>query len=276
MYEKADEIQNIDPLELLFENKMMCIASIVVNLRLLMSEKIFRFKKFELSHANSSMRVGTDAVLLGAWFGMPSGYLRDERVLDVGCGCGILAMMAAQRLPHCHVLGIDIDSQSVQEATQNAQRSAFADRVRFTEKDVRTLCNEDGTGRFSIILCNPPYYTEDTLPPDGRRSYARNTAHLSFGELIRAITRLLEPAGTFAVVLPMQARESFLNETSSEGLHIHRECRIQTVPGKSPKRVLLEFGFEQHDMVDITTLVLQDKDGRRSAEYAELCKAFYL
>lgn len=276
MYEKAEKIQNIDPLELLFDGKMMCIASFVVNLHLLMSENVFRFKRFELSHANSSMRVGTDAVLLGSWFGIPSGCLRDGRVLDVGCGCGIIAMMAAQRLPHCHVLGIDIDSQSVHEATQNAKRSDFAERISFMEKDVRTLCNEDGAGRFFLILCNPPYYTEDTLPPDARRSYARNTAHLSFGELIGAITRLLEPAGTFAVVLPMQARDSFLKETSFEGLHIHRECRIQTVSGKSPKRVLLEFGFEQYDMVNITTLILQDKDGKRSAEYAKLCRDFYL
>lgn len=253
-----------------------------------MSKEIFKFKQFELSHARSSMRVGTDAVLLGAWaelphescrdaFGMPSGCVRDLHILDVGCGCGILALMAAQRFDGCQVLGIDVDKESVTEAVQNAERSPFAGRVRFVESDVRTL-SENEYGRFSLILCNPPYYTEDTLPPDPRRSCARNAAHLSFGELLAAVSRLLLPDGVFAVIIPMQARAGFLQEAWNVGLHIRRECRVHTAANKESKRVLLEFCRGRHDEVEgaMSTLVLQDAHGGRSQEYSALCKDFYL
>ncbi len=243
-----------------------------------MSQGTFRFKQFEVGHARSSMRVGTDAVLLGAWtsVGKCSGEA-GIRILDIGCGCGLIALMLAQRSPAADVLGIDIDAPSIEEATENAQASPFASRVRFLQADVRSFardCYE--SSRFSLIVCNPPYYTEDTLPPEARRSIARNAAHLGFAELLGAVCLLLDKDGTFSVVIPMQAREQFVAEAVLRQLYLRRECRVHTVVRKEPKRILMEFGKGQGSPVNVETLVLQDADGSRTAEYAALCEAFYL
>lgn len=247
----------------------LCIAN--------MSGKTFRFKKFEVKHANSSMRVGTDAVLLGAWADV--GECRAKKcakVLDIGCGCGLIALMVAQRCETCHVTGIDIDSPSVDEANWNAMSSPFFERVSFRQEDVREFVLPEGEGKYDLILCNPPYYTEDTLPPEQRRSMARNASHLSFSELVESVCRLLSSTGLFAVIIPMQERGVFVGEALKLGLHIRRECHVQTVLRKAPKRVLLEFGFQQNDDTCIETLVLQDSAGGRTEEYSTLCREFYL
>lgn len=237
----------------------------------------FRFKKFEVRHGRSSMRVGTDAVLLGAWADVGLCCAKSSpAVLDIGCGCGLIALMVAQRCPSCHVLGIDIDSPSVAEATENALRSPFAGMVRFRQADVRSFAGDGASEKYDLILCNPPYYTEDTLPPEQRRSMARNAVHLSFSELLCSVRRLLAEEGIFSVIVPMQARDSFVGEALRNNLHIRRECRIQTVSSKVSKRVLLEFDIEGGKDAVVTSLVLQGSDGGRSAEYSLLCKDFYL
>lgn len=223
------------------------------------------------------MRVGTDAVLLGAWAGEGAENVNLYRsVLDIGCGCGVIALMAAQRFPNAKVHGIDIDAPSIMEATENAHQSIFSDRVEFSNVDVRKLAIETPHERYDLILCNPPYYTEDTLPPDKRRSMARNTLHLSFEDLIKSVCHLLSEEGVFALIIPMQVRDFFVSEALMNGLHVRRECRVKTVSRKTPKRVLLEFGFQSGGYASPTTIVLSSPDGGRSQEYSLLCKDFYL
>lgn len=261
----------LNPVWPVFERK-------VINLPAIMAGETFRFQKFSVRHDQSSMRVGTDAVLLGAWADVQVLEGRgDAQVLDIGCGCGVISLMAAQRCPHAQVLGIDIDAPSIEEATENALQSPFAHRVRFRLADVRQLSMEPAaSGCFGLILCNPPYYTEDTLPPDQRRSMARNALHLSFESLVDSVCRLMSEDGIFALVIPMQARDSFVGEALRKGLHVRRECRVHTVSRKAPKRVLLEFGFQSCENVFYTTITLNSPDGGRSQEYSLLCKDFYL
>ena len=251
---------------------------IVVFLSVYMSKDVFKFKKFAVSHAKSSMRVGTDAVLLGAWAEPALEALSNSfRVLDIGCGCGLVGMMIAQRYPNSFVVGVDIDEASVLEASENADNSPFADRLSFSCKDIREYSKEESLQQsFHFILCNPPYYIEDTLPPDERRSKARNSSHLSFADLLLSVKSLLVEHGVFSVVLPMQARERFVAEAIKVGLYIKRECRVQTTLSKTPKRVLLEFEKKMIGFADVETLVLQGEDGKRSHQYSLLCQDFYL
>lgn len=241
-----------------------------------MSKDIFTFKQFCVKHGASSMRVGTDAVLLGSWAEMNASCASHARVLDIGCGCGLIGMMIAQRYPDAEVLGIDIDVPSVDEARENAQASPFAARMEFLVADVRSFSDDLSHGHFHFILCNPPYYTEDTLPPDDRRSKARNSHHLSFAELASSVTKLLSEDGVFALVIPMQARDEFVGEALKNGMNLRRECRVQTTLRKAPKRVLLEFDLQRDNTTLLQTIILKNSDGGRSDEYSALCKDFYL
>ena len=99
-----------------------------------MSSEVFYFKQFDVRHDRSSMRVGTDGVLLGAWAGhQPLGRLS---ILDIGTGCGLIALMLAQRFPEAHITGIDIDLPSVEEARENVLNAPFHDRIKILHQSL--------------------------------------------------------------------------------------------------------------------------------------------
>ena len=76
-----------------------------------MANSFFKFKQFTIFHDKCAMKVGTDGVLLGAWCDTDN----CQRILDVGCGTGLISLMIAQRSP-AHIDAIDIDSNACMQA----------------------------------------------------------------------------------------------------------------------------------------------------------------
>ncbi len=235
-----------------------------------MSQPYFDFRQFRVFHDASSMPVGTDAVLLGAWANLQGAC----RVLDIGTGSGLIALMAAQRAAHARVDGIDIDAPSVEQARHNVQASPFASRVSICQADVRAYAPADGP--YDRILSNPPFFVNDVLPPSERRMRARNAQALPAGCLLDAVARLLRADGLFAVVLPCSSQAAFVGEALERGLYLSRSLHVRTVMRKPPKRVLLEFARHRVSLPCCEEMLLQQADGSRSPEYVRLTRDFYL
>lgn len=222
------------------------------------------------------MKVGTDGMLLGAW----SRAEGCRSLLDIGCGCGLVALMLAQRNGGAAVTGVEIDAPSAADAVRNAHGSPFAGRVEIVKADVTRL--DFGLRRFDCIVSNPPYHEEELLPPAAGRAVARHTAGggLTFAALLRVVARWLAPPpapSRFSVVLPASARERFETLALLHGLYLVRRTDVVTRPGKPPKRVLLEFRRERPlSPCQPDTLALVGDDGRRSEAYDALCRDFYL
>jgi len=234
-----------------------------------MSNDIFRFKQFCIRHDRCAMKVGTDGVLLGAW-----GWVESRRILDVGTGTGLIALMAAQRNPEAQVLGIDIDEAAVRQAQENIAESPFSQRVRCELQDVLTFHPE---ARFDAILCNPPFFTEDTLPDDNARAMARNNRSLPFAKLVPKVATLLNDEGRFSIIVPSNHAQEIIGLCLAEGLQLQRRCLVRTVAHKPPRRALLTFVFQVSTVnSQLSDLCLMSSDGNRSYAYEELTKAFYL
>lgn len=235
-----------------------------------MGSPSFRFKQFEIWHDHCAQKVGTDGVLLGAWADLK----QSKHILDVGTGSGLIALMAAQRASEAEVVGIEIDPDAARQASENAQRSPFSERITITQSDVRDF---HSTLAFDCILSNPPFFTEESRPPVSERAIARNTATLTFVELIAAVGRLLADEGCFHVVLPSSAVPGFVALCLERNLHLERQCLVSTVAGKAPKRSLLTFvsGIPSSPLL-VEQLVLQTPDGRRTEAYQRLASSFYL
>lgn len=236
----------------------------------IMSQPYFRFRQFVVRHDASSMPVGTDGVLLGAWAHLDGAC----HVLDIGTGSGLVALMAAQRASHAQVEGIDIDLPSVEQAQQNVQESPFASRISIQQADVREFTSQQGA--FDRILSNPPFFVNDVLPPSERRMMARNAQALPAESLLDAVVRLLTDDGRFSVVLPTSSQTTFVGLALERGLHLTRSLHVRTVMRKPPKRVLLEFSRQRVLPVECSEMLLQSADGARSPEYARLTQDFYL
>ena len=232
-----------------------------------MSNDIFRFKQFSVRHDRCAMKVGTDGVLLGAW-----GAVEGKRILDIGTGTGLIALMAAQRNPEADVLGIDIDELAVAQARGNVAESPFNRRIECILQDVLTFESE---APFDAILCNPPFFTEDTLPDNRSRALARNNKCLPFPQLIKKVAVLLAENGTFSLIVPSGLVQEIVGLCMENGLHLIRRCQIHTTARKPPRRTLLEFS-RQNRSCEMLTLRLVADDGTRSQQYKELTKDFYL
>ena len=178
------------------------------------------------------MKVGTDGVLLGAWTPLRA---EDHRILDIGTGTGVIALMLAQRKADATLTGIDL--MPVAEAEGNARRSPWSDRIAFEQTAVQDYAPEQG---FDLIVSNPPFFTSSLLCPDAGRTTARHAVTLTFRDLCRSVERLLNPEGHFAVVLPTAEGDAFRREALLH-LHLVRSVAVRTTPRRAPKRVLMEF-----------------------------------
>lgn len=192
----------------------------------------FSFKQFSITQDESAMKVGTDGVLLGAWCRVDASV---RRILDIGTGTGVIAIMLAQRAPEAHITGVDIES--VDEARRNAAASPWGERLSMVQSPVQ----EFGAGEeFDLIVSNPPYFLDSLKCPQKERTTARHTDSLSFGELCEAVARLLSPEGRFAVVLPVNEGRKFV-KTALSFLNPVRCTEVKTTPRRGAKRVLMEF-----------------------------------
>lgn len=233
-----------------------------------MPNDFFRFKQFCIHHDRCAMKVGTDGVLLGAW-----GCVEGDYILDIGTGSGLIALMAAQRNPHAVIHGIDVDEKAVLQAQENIAASPFSDRVTCVLQDVLTYCPSI---RYNTILCNPPFFTEDTLPEGASRIIARNNSVLPFPLLINRVSSLLATDGKFSVIIPAGLSQQFISLCMANGLHLLNRCQVRTVSNKPPRRVMLCFTPQAQTSVVETFLCLVAPDGSRSPAYSELTSEFYL
>ena len=232
-----------------------------------MSNDYFRFKQFCIHHDRCAMKVGTDGVLLGAW-----GCIEGKRILDIGTGTGVIALMAAQRNPVAEVLGIDVDEAAILQAKENVAGSPFCSRVECILQDVLTFEPEMS---FDAILCNPPFFTEDTLPDDKSRALARNSKSLPFPLLVKKVASLLAENGKFSVIIPSDSVQEFVGLCLNENLHLERRCIVRTKANKPPRRAMLTFSQKASITEDKEMCLLAD-DGTRSEAYKTQTNDFYL
>lgn len=262
-----------------------------------MSSPNFRFKQFTVWHDRCAMKVGTDGVLLGAWCPLPITQhplpnstasicpqgAPGTRVLDVGTGSGLIALMIAQRLQQqeqaFNILGIDIDNEAVEQSRINFAQSPWAASLTSQAGRFQDLQSEQA---FDLIVSNPPYFQDSLKNPNAQRATARHTDTLSFAELIQHAVRLLKKDGTLALVLPYEAKEEILSLARTHGLHPTHITHVHSKPGKPAKRLLValsplsnsEASHTQYPISDI--LHIESENSPRSKEYTELTRDFYL
>jgi len=110
-------------------------------------------------------RADSETLLQGAidWFGENNAPMR---IADLGTGSGALLLAALSIFPNAKAVGIDISAKALAVASDNANRTRFADRVQFELRDWTKAGWADGLGQFDLILCNPPYIEDGfTLAP---------------------------------------------------------------------------------------------------------------
>jgi tRNA1Val (adenine37-N6)-methyltransferase len=235
-----------------------------------MSSNSFVFKQFEIKQDKCAMKVGTDAVLLGAW----ADATQAKRVLDIGTGTGILALMIAQK-SEAQICAIDIDIDSYQQAIENIHYTLWKDRIQIFHSSIQEF-SKTINEQFDLIITNPPYFTDAYKAKEISRNNARHTDELPFEILIECVCKLLQPQGVFYIILPFAEAQIFKNMAKQNNLCLVQSMRIKTKADKEPKRLLMKYSFEQKIQEETEIVIENDDRHHYTKEYIELTKDYYL
>lgn len=238
-----------------------------------MPNPYFCFKQFKINQGLTAMKVGTDGVLLGAWCEVSA----SRKVLDIGTGTGLLALMVAQRQPEAQIHAIDIESTL--DATQNFEESPWSDRL-----SVEQISLQDFVSRQSLdcplydhIISNPPYFQDSLKGPSSIRNRARHTDSLSFQQLACSCNTLLSADGHVSVIIPYSSSEALIREFTNHGFNVSRQTDVYPQQSSiTPKRALLEFVRGACATESDSLAIETDQRHCYTSRYKALTQAFYL
>lgn len=237
----------------------------------------FQFKQFYVNHEQSAMKVGTDSIVLGSWTQVNGA----KRILDIGTGSGLLALMMAQRSgAECAITAIDIESTAVNQANFNFIASKWKKKFGCREVALQDFSTEMA---FDLIISNPPYFPkrqfskndETTQNQTLARLRARQQDTLSLADLLTNVKRLLASNGVFCCVLPSDLDTLFTELAQEQALAIQRKLSLLPTPEKPPIRSLWQIGAEAKKLEE-QELIIKEEMGQYTNSYKTLTKDFYL
>ncbi len=213
------------------------------------------------------MKVGTDGVILGAWVNCNGA----NRILDIGTGTGLLALMMAQRTS-AFIDGIDIDEAACKQAEENMQASKWKTRLNIACTPLQEYKPRD---QFDLIISNPPYFLHALAPTDEARSRARlATDTLTYEDLIENTLRFMCSKGKLNVILPYNEGKIFREKAMQSGLFNTRITAVYSREHKPIKRLLMEFSRLEAPTEE-KIFILHGEGREYSEEYKKLTADFF-
>jgi len=235
-----------------------------------MANSYFSFKQFTVYQHLCAMKVGIDGVLLGAW--ATTGNCK--KILDVGTGTGLIALMLAQRC-NAQITAIDIESGAIRQANENRSSSPWPDRINTLEVSLQEY-SEQTNEKFDLIVSNPPYFVNALKSPELSRSTARHTDLLTHSELLSYSKKLLAMNGKICIILPVNEGLDCIKLATTFQLYCSKMVEVHPKPDKPVKRLLLEFVTEKTD-TEISKIVIETNERHQySEEFSLLVKDYYL
>lgn len=216
------------------------------------------------------MKVSTDGMLLGAWSALKTG----DRVLDIGTGTGLLALMMAQKGAG-QVDAVELDESAAAQARENSEASPWSDRIQVHHQKIQDFA-KDAREKYDLIICNPPYFAQGLSSGNLQRDQARSGKFLPVEDLVEVMAGLLAKDGHASLILPIDMQQQMEQRAALAGLFVHRVVSVRPTPDKAPHRVLLEFRRGFPVQLHREDLTIRNQQGRYTDAYLELTGDFYL
>jgi tRNA1Val (adenine37-N6)-methyltransferase len=238
-----------------------------------MPNTYFQFKQFTVQQEKAALKVSTDSCLFGAWIAEEVGSRKYNvrNVLDIGTGTGLLMLMIAQK---CNAVidGIEIDEPSYEQAKENAEASAWQERLNLFCADVKQYRFEK---KYDLIISNPPFYENNLKSEISNINVAKHDEGLKLDDLLQIIDDNLTADGRFAVLLPYHRSESFTANANKKGFYLQLEIKVKQSVNHSFFRSMLLLGRDQSEAIT-NELSIKDENNLYTNEFVELLKDYYL
>lgn len=214
------------------------------------------------------MRINTDGVLLASI----AVHDHPSRILDIGTGTGVIALMLAQRYPASTIDAIEIDASAAVTAAKNFRQSPFGDRL-----TVQQIAFEYFTAdtTYDMIVSNPPFFVNDLVSQDRRKGVARHAHPDFFDTLSIRCASLLSSNGVVWLVIPPDRAELLSVRAPNAGLSLVKKITLRSYAHTEVFREITCYSKTEMTFIQ-SDFIIYDSQGVYSEAYRNLLKDFFL
>ena len=226
----------------------------------------FQFKHFKIIQEVAAVKVGTDAMLLGAFVEVSN----VQRILEIGTGTGVISLMLAQKNPFVSIDALEIHPDTAKEASLNVSNSKYAHTIKVLTQDILTFTSLD---KYDLIVTNPPYFEHGLLPENPKDNLAKHIDKARLHKWFEKIADLLSESGKCWMILPLDSLDEWIELANSYQLFLSLKLILFAKPSVS-KRVIVCFTNIYSD-VRLQDFCIRNSDGSYTSEYIALTKEFH-
>jgi tRNA1Val (adenine37-N6)-methyltransferase len=232
---------------------------------------MFHFKKFSIDDSTAAMKIGTDSVLLGAWVACEN----ETRILDIGTGSGILALMMAQRNRNVPVDAVELDSDASALAKENIDLSPWSSQIQIYNISFQDFYSER-LNKYSMVICNPPFFTGSMKANGKARTLARHNDTLPVSDLLRITSEILTENGRASFIIPTDAYKNWIHIAGKQFLFPTNLTSVKSSQFHKPHRMMVTFSRCEMPVAQKSEISIYRSRSIYSEEYKDLTKDFYL
>lgn len=195
----------------------------------------FYHGKVIVKQLKKGYRFAVDSPILAAYLPRST-----KPALEVGCGAGVVSLLALKQKKYPAVTGIEIQEGLYRLAVENAAANGMAARFQIIHGDFNRI--HAGIANVQTIFCNPPFFKAEQgkVSPDPSIRLARFEVALTLPALLRGCATCLAPRGKLFLIFPFSRREELLEAAAGFGLHAARFRPVQPFADSKPDRFLVQ------------------------------------
>ncbi|RZK47739.1 MAG: methyltransferase domain-containing protein [Pedobacter sp.] len=229
---------------------------------------VFKFKQFEVDQTGCAMKINTDGVLLAALVESES----PKRILDIGTGTGVLALMMAQRFPLAKIEAVEIDESASATAEKNFQFSVFSKQLSVHNTAIQQYTSNN---KFDLIISNPPFFVNDLKNTEEKKGIARHASDQFFDDLIVKVNSILADEGSFWFILPVKQADVLVENAKQLGLYPAKVIELHSDSQKPAFRKIVALS-KSIRLTKTAHFYIYESEKIYTQSYRELLKDFFL
>lgn len=181
---------------------------------------------------------GMDAVLLSGF----ARVKREETVLDLGTGTGIIPILLEAKTEGAHFTGLEIQPESADMARRSVRYNHLQKKINIEIGNIKDASLQFGASSFHVITTNPPYMTgqHGLTNQNEAKAIARHEILCSLEDVIRESAKILKPQGRFYMVHRPFRLAEIMAVMHQYGIEPKRMQLVYPYVDKEPNMVLLE------------------------------------
>jgi tRNA1Val (adenine37-N6)-methyltransferase len=195
-------------------------------------------RRIQILQKRRGYRFSIDAILLSQF----SKIRKNEKVIDIGTGCGILPLLLCHLTAAQSFVGVEIQKDLAELAKRNVLLNHLENRISILQHDFRALKTVFPPGSFHVVVSNPPYrkYRTGRMNPTQEKAIARHEIQGTLEDLVSAASYLLPPKGRCYLIFPAVRTVDLLMVLRSQKLEPKRLQFVHPRLRKEANFILVE------------------------------------